>query len=450
MVKINKLAIVICNFNKSEYLIKCIKSVQKSTFKDYDLYVVDNASCDDSVEKVKNNFKEDELILIENKENLGGSGGFNTGLREALKKEYKYIMLLDNDAMVEEKSIEKAVDYLEANNDVGMLGFKLYSMDNPDQIQEFGADIDFENFTIKPYYKGYIDDGNMPLVKECDYVPACAMIVRKEAVLKTGLMPEENFIYWDDIEWGYKFKLNNYKVIAYSHSIAWHKMGVKQRTNTFGTYYFWRNRVKFFMKYCDKLQKEHFAKQLFDEMVQSICMCNYNEKYNSGTTILRAVLDALHGINGKADENKIMPADIIKDKLNEIVIKNNHITIMARTDVNHIINLIERIRNVNKNAKIQVVTNNIEIKKQVETSNITVKEDAEKISQDNLVIETCDHVFNVLEHMDSVIYSYVDKYFNVIHDNTDFNNLKKCLGTKEMLFNILYPIIKESLVLNVN
>jgi len=443
------LAIVICNYNKCEYLLKCIDAVLNSSYKNYDIYVVDNASIDNSVAQVKREFL-NKVKLIVNKQNLGGSGGFNTGLREALKKKYKYIMLLDNDAMVEEKSIEKAINYLEENSEVGMLGFKLYSMDNPNQIQEFGADIDFEKFTIKPYYKGYVDDGNMPLVKECDYVPACAMIVRKEAVLKTGLMPEENFIYWDDIEWGYKFKLNNYKVIAYSDSIAWHKMGVKQRTNTFGTYYFWRNRVKFFKEYCNKIQKEHFAKQLFDEMAQSICMCNYNEKYNSGTTILRAVLDALYGINGKADENKIMSADIIKDKFNEMVIKNNYITIMAHTDVNHITNLIERIRNLNKNAKIQVVTNNIEIKKQVEIINVTFKEDEEKISKGDLVIETCDNVFNVLENMNNVNYSYVDKYFNVIYDNTDFNNLKKCLGTKETLFNILYPIIKEALVLDVN
>lgn len=445
MINISNLAIVICNFNKSEYLVKCIKTVKNSTFKDYDLYVVDNASSDNSVIQVKKNFKENELTLIENKENLGGSGGFNTGLREALKGNYKYIMLLDNDAMVEEESIEKAIRYLEENSDVGMLGFKLYSMDNPNQIQEFGADIDFDNFTIKPYYKGYNDNENIPFIKECDYVPACSVIVRKDAVLKVGLMPEENFIYWDDIEWGYLFKQNGYKVIAYSESKAWHKMGVKQRTNTFGTYYFWRNRVKFFIKYCDNLNKEKFIQKLFDEIVQSVCMCNYNKKYNSASTILQAVFDALYGVSGKAQNNKIMSADIIENKLETLISKYNKIDIIDNSQVLNIVNLIEKINSINKKADIKVISQNTELENVIKNVNIITPDKFNK-SEDSLTLETCSHVTNFIEDLKEIDHIYVDGYFNCICDNEDLEKLKGLKEIKKMMYNILYPVMKNSIL----
>lgn len=436
---------MICNYNKCEYIIKCINAVLNSNYKYYDIYVVDNASSDNSVKEIKNNF-ENKITLIENKENLGGSGGFNTGIREALKKEYKYIMLLDNDAVVEEKSIKNSINYLDENKDVAMLGFKIYSMDSPNQIQEFGADIDFEEFTIRPYYKGYIDDGSIPLIKYCDYVPACAMIVRNEAIKTVGLMPEENFIYWDDIEWGHRFKLNNYKVIAYSNSIAWHKMGVKQKENTFGTYYFWRNRVKFFKRFCDAKQKEIFAEKIFNEMVQSVCTCNYNKKYNSASTIIQAVLDGIYDINEKADDNKILPTDNIIDKFEKMISKYDEINIIPHTDINHIRNIVETINRNNSNKLIRIITSNLEVKRQFKYNNVMINETLENDKDNILVIKTCDHILNLNMDTTKIQYSYVDNYFNTIHNSDDLKKLKSNILLQEMLNNIFYRTIRNAII----
>ena len=82
------IGIVICNYNKQDYILNCIKSVLDSSISDFDIYVVDNASTDDSVSCIQKEF-ENKITLIVNNENLGGSGGFKTGLRAALKKNYK-------------------------------------------------------------------------------------------------------------------------------------------------------------------------------------------------------------------------------------------------------------------------------------------------------------------------------------------------------------------------
>ncbi len=85
-----KIGVVICNYNKRDYVLNCIASMLKQSV-EADIYVVDNASADGSAEAVRQKYGQ-QVTLIENKDNLGGSGGFNTGLRRVLQEDYTYIM----------------------------------------------------------------------------------------------------------------------------------------------------------------------------------------------------------------------------------------------------------------------------------------------------------------------------------------------------------------------
>ena len=96
-----KIGIVICNYNKEDMVLDCIQSILESKFTDYKLFVVDNASTDHSVEKIREKYGS-VVELIVNSENLGGSGGFNAGLRKAYAEGYPYLMCVDNDALLDE------------------------------------------------------------------------------------------------------------------------------------------------------------------------------------------------------------------------------------------------------------------------------------------------------------------------------------------------------------
>ena len=100
----NPIGVVICNYNKKEFVLQCIQSVLESKVHNFDVYMVDNASTDGSAEAVRKNYGE-QVTILENKENLGGSGGFNTGLRVVRDKGYSYFMCLDDDASVDENAI---------------------------------------------------------------------------------------------------------------------------------------------------------------------------------------------------------------------------------------------------------------------------------------------------------------------------------------------------------
>ena len=125
-------------------------------------------------------------------------------------------------------------------------------MDYPDYVQQYGLDLDFDNFTAITHYADYLDDGNIPEVNECDTVATCSVMLRTRFIKESdiGIMPEDNFIYWDDMEWCYRFHLAGYKVVTIKDSVVLNKMGSNAKpVNTFINYYMWRNRIHFFMKY---------------------------------------------------------------------------------------------------------------------------------------------------------------------------------------------------------
>ena len=153
----NKLAIVICNYKKREYLQRCIQSTLDALSavnnKNYKIYIVDNASSDDSrqyIEAVENK----RIEGLCQSDNLGGSEGFNKGISKAIEEKYEYILLLDNDVYLHKKAVITLLEFMEKNKDYGIIGSLILSMDKPDQVQEFGAFIDFRDFTINPQYKG--------------------------------------------------------------------------------------------------------------------------------------------------------------------------------------------------------------------------------------------------------------------------------------------------------
>ncbi len=315
----NPIAAVICNYNKSGYVTECIQSVLESSFKDFDIIVVDNASTDDSVKCIREKY-EGKLTLLENAENLGGSGGFNTGIRYAMERGYTYIWCLDNDVLVDENAIGALYDFMEQNDTVGMAGSKVYHMEAPDYVQQFGIDVDFERFCCEAKYCNFLEDGSMPEVVYSDAVAACSVLVRTSLIKKIGMLPEENFLYWDDTEWGYRCNLAGYKVASVGASKVLHSMGAKKEAvNTFPTYYAWRNWISFFIKYTEEEKLEKMCESFLEDMFEIFYDGFYKGEQSRTKTVMSAYDDALHGVTGKAGKNRIFELDRNEEKLRSIL-----------------------------------------------------------------------------------------------------------------------------------
>lgn len=314
----NRVGIVICNYNKREMVTSCIEAVLAQTCKDYDLYVVDNASLDDSVDVIRKKYSAEQLTLIRNFENLGGSGGFNTGLRRAIKDGHEYLMCVDNDCILETDALERLVEFLDNHPECAMAASKIYHLEDPEYVQNYGQVIDFEHFVTEAKYLGVHEEGQMPEYVFSDAVPACALLVRKSITDEIGLLPEDNYLYWDDTEWCYKANLLGYKVASVGASKAYHAMGAKKEdVNTFPTYYAWRNWIAFFIKYTPEEKWIDMARYFLTSIFETEYWGWYNGVYSKSNTVMAAYDDAIHGVSGKAGRDRIFEMDFPENEYRE-------------------------------------------------------------------------------------------------------------------------------------
>lgn len=388
------IGIVICNYNKSDYVCRCIESVLESDTRDFDIFMVDNASTDDSVEAVSKKFG-DKVTIIQNMENLGGSGGFNTGIRKVLEEGYEYLMCLDDDVKVTKDAVRVLYEFLKKNPKVGMAGSKVYHMHAPEYVQQMGLNIHFKNCSAETLYADVLDNPDIPEVVYCDTVAACSLMMPTRVVKKVGMMPEENFIYWDDMEWGYLVGKAGYRVAACGGSKVYHEMSANVRKkDTFPTYYLWRNRLHFFMKYTKREQWERMSfyqlRSVFDAFYESM----YREEHNVAKTIMAAFLDAMMFIRGKAAQDKIFENDGNHKKVNLLLSKLHKV-------------YVEDIENLGLSDVLKKLRHNIEF----------VEKEAAEIK-----LRTCRYIMDVTDF--SLEYVYIDEYWNILMDEEDMEAVR--------------------------
>lgn len=275
MIKNNpKVTIIILTWNGARHIFDCLESVQKSTYQNYEIIVVDNGSKDGTPDLIKNNFLNVKLIL--NKKNLGFTGGNNIGIKQA---KGEILFLLNDDTKIHPNLIEVLVKELKSSSKIGIVGPKIYFMDEPKKIWFAGGRIDW--FKGKTFHLGknltdkeLINDSK----KEVDFITGCALMIKKEVVDRIGLFDDKFFAYYEDADLCQRAKKIGYQIIYVPFGGVWH---VKSATasNVFmddiqGKYFKmlgrylkfsiflkwknYRNRFVFFMRYAKFIYKITF------------------------------------------------------------------------------------------------------------------------------------------------------------------------------------------------
>ncbi len=243
-----KTAIVIVNWNKRIDTLNLLNSLKTLNYDNYKIFVVDNSSNDGSVEAIKDQFPEAALLI--NSENLGGTGGFNSGIRHVLKKGgYKYIWLLDNDAEVEDNSLSELVVAMEHDDNIGLAGSRIVDSRRRDITVEAGALIESDMIGVRPLYRNVTNLKLDTQTADVDYVAICSALIRTSALEKVGLMDERYFIFWDDMDWGLTFKESGFKVVCALNSIAYHNAFTEKRGVLVDYYYGNRNSLLTYSKH---------------------------------------------------------------------------------------------------------------------------------------------------------------------------------------------------------
>ncbi len=246
---------IIVTWNKKRDVMRLLENLQEMDYpkQHLSIAVVDNHSTDGTVQAIEKTHP--RVTLIKNRENRGGAGGFNAGMRWALENrpDADYLWLLDNDVLLDSNALKALVAVMEKHPRAGICGSKIMDMDNPHEMIEVGAFIDYRSGHVHRNEPPQEELRDHEAVFEVDYVAACSLLARTRLVREMGLWHEKFFIYWDDMEWGARFNAAGHKVLASNGSVVYHPSWagrVADSSAIWRNYYRTRNSLWFYNNYC--------------------------------------------------------------------------------------------------------------------------------------------------------------------------------------------------------
>ncbi len=259
-----KIFVIVLNFNGAKNTFECINSLKKvRTPQGCEVVpvIVDNASHDNSIELFKKEFP--DVILLENKVNTGYSGGNNTGIEYALKNGAAYIIVLNNDTVLNRSFILNLIEALRDHKaDVACpkiyfeKGYEFhkdrYKKEDLGKVFWFaGAEMDWAN--IIGHHRGVdeVDRGQYDKQVDIDFITGACFIATREVFEKIKGFHDEYFLYYEDADLVMRMHEQKFKLILAPKSIIYHKNAGS--TGGSGSplhdYYITRNRLLFGMKY---------------------------------------------------------------------------------------------------------------------------------------------------------------------------------------------------------
>lgn len=228
-------SVIFVSYNTEEMTKKAIALVKQSLPQlNIEIFVIDNASKDGSAEMIRQEFP--EIHLIVNEFNVGFGRANNQALPFVRGR---YILLLNTDAFVDPDTIQKTVDFMESNPETGILGVKLLGRDGvlqpscryfPTPLNSFLFRTGLNNvFTSVKMIDDMTWDHNQ--VRDCDWVPGCYYLIRKEVIDQVGLFDPRYFLYSEEVDHCFSVKNAGWNVTYFPYAAVVHIGGESAKTD---------------------------------------------------------------------------------------------------------------------------------------------------------------------------------------------------------------------------
>ncbi len=282
----NRVSIIVVNWNGWKDTIECLESLLKLAYPEYRIVVCDNDSHDESLPKLREwvaqTFSEcpgrwQELTaeaaehglgspeafctLVTNPENLGFGGGTNVGLRYALAcGDSEFCWLLNNDTIADPFALTEMVKRMYVKPEACMCGSTLREFNDRTKIQALGGAVYFKWLGIAWHIGRTVRGDRLPdpavVENRMDYIIGASLLVRTAYLKEVGLMAEDYFLYFEEIDWIWRGK-GRYSIVYAPLSVVYHKVGASIGTATnplrksyVCDFYSLRNRLVFTRRHC--------------------------------------------------------------------------------------------------------------------------------------------------------------------------------------------------------
>lgn len=240
-----KVTIIVLNYCNSTDTIDCLKSFEKIRYQAFNVVIIDNNSNDNSFDIIKNYLKtmknkrvaffnstldsqhdvnDYDYILINSKHNGGYGFGNNIGIKYALSKNCDYILVLNNDTIVDPDFLEPLIDTCRKKTNIGILTSKIYYHDRPDVIWFNGGSFSQCTAQVKHINIGEENSGQTPYKKNT-FISGCMWFIPKNIFDTVGLINEDYFMYIEDLEFSQRVLREGYELAVCPESVIWHKVG---------------------------------------------------------------------------------------------------------------------------------------------------------------------------------------------------------------------------------
>jgi GT2 family glycosyltransferase len=237
------ISFVILNYNGIEDTRELLNSIKKNLQGLlYEVIVVDNGSTRDEYAEISTQFH--EFIILKNETNLGFSGGNNVGIRAS---NGRYIMLINNDTLLIDSSINLLVKKLDEHPEIGAISPKIHFF-SPSGVIQYAGYTRLSRFTLRNKGIGYgeTDRGQYDVPGRTESLHGAAMMVRREVINKVGLMPEDYFLYYEELDWSEMIKRGGFEIWFDPRAVIIHKESRSTgRNSPLKKYYMVRNRLIF-------------------------------------------------------------------------------------------------------------------------------------------------------------------------------------------------------------
>lgn len=298
MGNLDKVSIILVNYNGKDYNKECIESIFNSSYNNIDVIVVDNDSKDGSAELLKEQFG-NKIDLILSGKNLGFSGANNIGIEKALKNECDYIVLLNNDTIIDKDLISNMIKASKEENDA-LISPKIYYYDNKDIIWSAGADMRWKKGVTDQRGINQKDDGSFDKREEVEFGTGCCLLISSKVISEVGLLSDDYFLYYEDTDYCMRVRANGYKIVYEPTAVLYHKVSASTggEVSPGYIYYNTRNRLIFNERF-NKHNKFIYSSYFYLTRAAKIVSWVVTGKGDLVRATISAISDYHNGIRGQ-------------------------------------------------------------------------------------------------------------------------------------------------------
>ena len=219
--KLRSVNLFVLNWNGRDLTLDCLSSLEKITYPNVKVYVIDNGSSDNSVTAIRNQFPDYEIIGLP--ENYGFARGNNAGF-ELVKQKADYTIFLNNDTIVDPNFVEPLINAMESNSTVKQSTPKIFYADNLDYIWFGGGKVSLWAGWIRHLGIRQKDSMQFSFNRNVDYATGCCVCMRTLDFESIGMFDESFLMYGEDVDLSLRFRKQGGQILFVPESKIWHKV----------------------------------------------------------------------------------------------------------------------------------------------------------------------------------------------------------------------------------